>query len=205
MAEQTDDEIVRSLIEIKQKSEDSFEKNITIVAGGTLILSLTFVEKIVSLNNAEALPCLIISWGLLALTILINLVSHQVSSHLHGKTVDDFRSKNQDTMRNVSRRNFRITIINYATSISLVMGIIFLIVFCSVNAYFARNQTKEVEPKYYIMPIENEPIRPQTIEPDQQKGMPINIPRNPIPSAPINPAVNNPQTNPPSQPQNPSK
>lgn len=42
-------ERTRELLEnIKQKCEDDFEKNITYISAGTLVLSLTFIEKIVN-------------------------------------------------------------------------------------------------------------------------------------------------------------
>lgn len=50
------------ILRIKDKSEDNFEKNLIFITSGTLLLSLTFIEKIVPLANAKGIVWLIISW-----------------------------------------------------------------------------------------------------------------------------------------------
>lgn len=184
---EADEKIVMQLQVVKQKSEENYEKSITLISSGTLLLSLTFIEKII--KQPVLLWLLIVSWCLLAFTLLTNLISHQVSSHLHERTVQDFRDSNPETLNNVSKRNRTITWINWGTTACLISGICFLIIFCSINAYKMNRDTDQ--------------IKPQTIEPDQQKGMPINIPRGPspapsqqpstpppAPSAPITPPAN---------------
>jgi hypothetical protein len=177
----TDEQIIIQLQAVKQKSEEMYEKSVYLISSGTLLLSITFIEKIVKLATSIILWTLITSWVLLVITLLLNLISHQVSSHFHGKTVSDFQAKNENTIRNVQKRNLWIYGINIATSSCLIFGIGFLVLFCSINVNKMNRDT--------------EPIRPQTIEPDQQKGMPINIPRGPIPSSPSLPP-SQPSTNP---------
>ena len=60
------------LKKIKEKSEDDFEKNIVLFGTGTLVLSLTFIEKIVQLQGALAIWFLIASWALLTITLIVN-------------------------------------------------------------------------------------------------------------------------------------
>src|ERR1700743_287269 len=71
------------LARIKEKSEDDYEKNITYIAAGTLVLSLTFLEKVVNLKESDSVWFLILSWVLLSISLLGNLVSHQLSGMYH--------------------------------------------------------------------------------------------------------------------------
>lgn len=174
--ENGDEKIVADLVSTKVKSDENFEKGITFLAGGTLVLSLTFIEKIIKLNLCVAKWTLVLSWGLLAATLLLNLISHQISSRLHSKTIRDFVGGNQQTLINSDNRNKIINGINWGTSGTLISGIIFLIIFCSLNLY--------------SMPTEDKPILPKPISPDQTKGMPITITRNPTPAQqPVQPTA----------------
>jgi hypothetical protein len=74
-----------NLAKIKEKSEDDYEKNIVYISAGTLVLSLTFIEKIVNLKDSSVIWVLISSWCFLAVTLLFNLVSHQLSSFYHDR------------------------------------------------------------------------------------------------------------------------
>lgn len=47
---------------IKEKSEDDYEKNLVYISSGTLVLSLTFIEKIVPLQGSTVVWFLIASW-----------------------------------------------------------------------------------------------------------------------------------------------
>lgn len=177
-----DETIVKALIEVKQQSEENFEKGISVLAGGTLVLSMTFIEKIVSIGVCESKWTLIAGWIFLALTLLLNLISHQISSRLHGLTIQDFQNGEVETINNLAKRNRIIVGINWATSGLVMTGITFLIIFCSINSYKMQreSQTNQQRPG----------------APDQTKGMPINLPRGPI-QQPVQQPATTPQ---PSQP-----
>lgn len=128
---------------IKEKSEDDYEKNITYISAGTLVLSLTFIEKIVALGKAGYLWLLITAWGLLALTLIVNLCSHQLSAYYHDKSLDEFDKKDLNFIKNVKARNYFMRWINWCTIGSLTFGIISLILFCSINAYHTMTNSKE--------------------------------------------------------------
>jgi ABC-type transport system involved in multi-copper enzyme maturation permease subunit len=124
-----------NLQRVKEKSDDDFEKNITYISAGALGLSMTFIEKIVNLPKAIHFWILITAWGLLTLTLLANLLSHYLSSYYHEKTTDEFDDENPDILQNIDKRNKRLRQINVGTVISLILGIIFLIIFSSINLY----------------------------------------------------------------------
>ena len=59
------------LVKMKFESDKLYEKNITYITAGTLVLSLTFVEKIISLDKSYAIWILILAWSILVLTLLL--------------------------------------------------------------------------------------------------------------------------------------
>ncbi|MCL2682614.1 MAG: hypothetical protein FWE63_03885 [Bacteroidales bacterium] len=128
-----------TLVSTKYKSEEFYEKNITYITAGTLALSLTFIDRIVTLNNSCSIWLLITSWSILALTLLINLTSHQVSSWFHDKNIRDLDNlENSDNSKQIFSNNFyirnkKLWWMNFATTFGLITGIIFLIIFCSIN------------------------------------------------------------------------
>ena len=119
---------------VKEKSEDDFEKNITYISAGTLVLSMTFIEKIVTIKNSKLIWALIASWILLALTLLLNLISHQISSYYHDKSLEEYDKSDAKLEVNIKRRNQKIRNLNTTTIGLLIIGIFCLILYCSKNA-----------------------------------------------------------------------
>ncbi|WP_144888641.1 hypothetical protein [Lacibacter cauensis] len=122
------------LANIKDKSDDDYEKNITYIAAGTLVLSMTFIEKIVTLNKSNSIWILIFSWSVLVLTLLTNLISHQLSSLFHENTINEYDESNPKMLTNIKSRNRIIRRINWSTTFGLTLGLILLVIFCSINS-----------------------------------------------------------------------
>jgi hypothetical protein len=127
---------IRSVI---ANSEENYDKNILYIAAGTLVISITFLEKIVKIETAGNLFLIIISWIFLALCIIMNLLSHQVSGYyafkieeVYDLSGDDENQKLRTTKKH-DQYNLRIRWINWLTSIALGLGISFLVTFCSLN------------------------------------------------------------------------
>jgi hypothetical protein len=121
----------------KNKSDDDYEKNVTYISAGTLVLSLTFLEKVVKLNDSHALWFLISSWGFMALTLGINLVSHQLSSLFAEKNIQSLTEVDADpvgVVDTIQGRNKKLRILNWITTGTLFIGMACLIIFCSINA-----------------------------------------------------------------------
>lgn len=118
---------------IKEKSEDDFEKNITYISAGALAISLTFLEKIVPVKESTLTYLVISSWTLLVLTLLSNLLSHQYSSYIIDKTIDDVDDNSKDSIENWARRTKKIRIWNILNVVGLIIGIGLFIVFVSIN------------------------------------------------------------------------
>lgn len=161
------------LLRIKEKSEDDFEKNIIYIAAGTLVLSLTFIEKIVDLGSSSGIAFLIISWILLSITLLGNLVSHQISSFFHEKYRSLYANCADDDQLpdlKLKQYNFIIASFNWGTLFTLCTGIGMLVTFCSINAYQKANN------KFQTETMSTKENQPQTNQPDTQKGRTISRP-----------------------------
>ena len=122
---------IDTLIEIKNKSDDDYEKNVTFISSGTLLLSITFIEKIISINKSNSIWTLILSWIFLCLTLVINLFSHQLSSWYHEKSIEEYDY--DITNEIVRKRNKEIRYINWGTTFLLILGMIFLIILRLLN------------------------------------------------------------------------
>ena len=122
---------------IINKSEDDFEKNIVYLSAGGLTLSLLFIEKIIPIDgNVIIFWSLCLSWILLGLSLLVNLVSHLVSAKICKIGISD---KNNGTMSpdiRIKRKKDRAIItdsINYFNVALLGAGIIFMVIFVGIN------------------------------------------------------------------------
>ncbi|WP_149242980.1 hypothetical protein [Dyadobacter sp. 32] len=166
MAKTPDKEISVNLIQsIKDKSDDDYEKNVTYISAGTLVLSLTFLEKIVKLETSTGISFLIASWVLMGLTLGINLLSHQLSSLFAEKSYDENAEQKFEAkviVANIRSRNKVIRILNFVTTATLFLGMATLIIFCSINA---------LTPKTTVMP-EKAIINTDSLE---QKGRTVPV------------------------------
>jgi uncharacterized integral membrane protein len=170
------DKHLEDLARIKEKSEDDYEKNIIYIAAGTLVLSLTFLEKVVNLKESNAVWFLILSWILLSITLLGNLVSHQLSSMYHERCRLLYADAGNDTKEadgKVKKYNRNILKLNWGTTITLFLGILLLVIFCSINAYHTthlKNNLNDTTMSKQIKPY----------QPDTQKGRTISQPLKPV-------------------------
>jgi hypothetical protein len=101
-------EFRKSVYENKLKSEDDYEKYLTLISSGALALSITFIEKIVNLNNATCKGLLIAGWVLLTITLLGSLLSHFFSRKYSEKTINDIDDTNIEfevLLTNLEKRN----------------------------------------------------------------------------------------------------
>jgi hypothetical protein len=177
-------------LRLKEKGEDDYEKNIIYIAAGTLVLSLTFLEKIVNLEETNAVWYLIWSWIFLSITLLSNLVSHQLSSlyiercRIFYANCGDDRTYPDKKLKIYIKR---LSAVNWSATATLFLGISLLVIFCSINAY------KVSHSKLNENTIMSKSIKPQIHQPDLQKGR---LPSQPV-SVPTQKPTVQPQINPP--------
>lgn len=116
-------------------SEDDFEKNLVYLSAGSLVLSIGFIEKIVPMSKANCIGFLIISWCLIASTLLLNLASYLISAYHSTLAREDLDNEINPKLRydKVKNHNKRIRFVNWTSYTLFSLGIASLIIYCSIN------------------------------------------------------------------------
>ena len=104
----------RELYEIKQKSDDDFEKYITLISSGGLALTVTFINDLIPLNQSNHTYLIIVGWTALALTLFVSLFSHYKSSINLEKNINEIDSdlEYNKLNENIDHRNKNIDFLN---------------------------------------------------------------------------------------------
>ena len=126
-----------SLLEEKGKSDDDFEKYITFIASGGLGLTLTFINNISPLKESICIWTIVFGWFSLALTLFLNLLSHYISSSNNAKTIQEIDDdlSYEKFLENIDNRNKVVSGLNITSIITLGLGILFILIFTTINAY----------------------------------------------------------------------
>lgn len=152
-------EFRKSVYENKIKSEDDYEKYITLISSGALGLSITFIEKIVPLNSAIYKWVLILGWVLLTITLFVSLLSHFFSRKFSEKTIEDIDNdlEYESISENITKRNEYLEYFNFSTITTLFLGIISIVVFVSINIYnMSNNPNTKPNPNQQPKPLTEE-------------------------------------------------
>jgi hypothetical protein len=152
-------EFRKSVYENKVKSEDDFEKYITLISSGALALSITFIEKIVPLNTAYVKWILIVGWVLLTATLFASLISHFYSRKFSESTIEDIDNEieYEEILNNINKRNKCLEWINFSTISSLFLGIISIVIFVSINIInMSENSNPRPNPNQQPKPLTEE-------------------------------------------------
>lgn len=126
------EEYKAELITVFYKSQESFEKQLSFITSGTLALSLAFIKDIVDFNTANHKWIINSGWITLAITLIINLASHLLSSKSVEKSIRDIEDEKFEELSE-SFKNRRIEYINWATLGTLLIGVLLIILFISLN------------------------------------------------------------------------
>lgn len=173
------------LISQKDKSDNDFEKNHIYISAGTLALSLTFIEKVSPITHSKAVYALVAAWILLVTSLLVNFISHQISSRFTEKQIDlNDRTDNTDEVNQmIDKNNKRIRQINWFSVLSLIGGICLLVVYCSANAIKMSHLQNENNSDRIEQPKGDDFTKGRTNVPLQRPStsQPINTPQTPAP------------------------
>lgn len=170
-------EFRKSVFENKIKSEDDYEKYVTLISSGALGLSITFIEKIVPLNSAIEKWILILGWILLTITLFVSLLSHFFSRKYSEKTIEDIDNDIEYELisGNITSRNKCLEVFNFSTISTLFLGIISIVIFVSINIYIMNNNPNtKPTPNQQPKPLTEE--RGRTI-PKPPQSKPSSIPK----------------------------
>ncbi|MEO8794267.1 MAG: hypothetical protein ABI390_02310 [Daejeonella sp.] len=121
------------LIKIYEKSQDSFEKQLSYLSAGALGLSILFIEKTVTDISTSTFKFFLAgSWILLAITLVVNLISHSISARNSYKTINDIETDKYDSEK-AEKRIKQVNKINNLTITTFLLGILALIIFVIIN------------------------------------------------------------------------
>lgn len=141
----------KNLIEIINKSNEHFEKQLSFISGGALALSFIVIEKVLKdFFDTDCKWLLVAGWILLMLTLLLNLFSHKKAIEYHGKSYENINDHLADTKvkydyEGIVRRNNKIDRMNSLSLILLSLGLFSLILYTSINL-LCQKKTKSEPP-----------------------------------------------------------
>jgi hypothetical protein len=112
----------------RKEASSQFNKQIVYLSSGGLILTVGFVKDIVEIKTASCCCFLILSWMLLAGSLLLNLISHRSTMKAMDLELNDKcdESDKQDSIT-VQYDN--------ASVITLISGIGLFVIFVSINIF----------------------------------------------------------------------
>ena len=121
------------LVETQRKLNESYDKLIITLSGGSLALSITFLKDIIGSNKINDPIFLLLAWGLfvLSLTAILGEILFGIKAHKTAITqVDDGSIHNKKVGGNSS---FWSTATHWVAAISLVLGLLFISAFAFSN------------------------------------------------------------------------
>lgn len=126
-------EDLNNLEKTYEQSQNDFERQLSYISAGALGITITFFDKIVPVKSeAVSIWLIITAWISLALTLLINLFSHQLASVFLYATIKEINEDKEDLQKRFSRDKI-IQRLNWVTLFLLFIGILFIVFFSSLN------------------------------------------------------------------------
>jgi hypothetical protein len=123
----------KTLLSICSKSEDTFEKQLSYISAGSIGVSMLIVEHVIpKFSESNFRGVLLGGWISLALTLLLNLLSHVIAARLNYITVKEIDMEKYSSAKAEGRR-LAISLINYVTVSLLAVGIGCLIFYVYKN------------------------------------------------------------------------
>lgn len=114
------------LLDVRFYSAQNLDKQIVLINGGALILSMGFIEKIVIMSEGRLVWILIGSWCFFTISLVVNLFSHNQSIN-----AVDARILGEDNEADINNRRTKCQ--NNFSILAMMLGMVFLIIFISIN------------------------------------------------------------------------
>ncbi len=166
---------------VYEKSQEAFEKQLSYLSAGALAFSILFIQNVIKdIAHSTLKWSLLLSWILLSITLVVNLLSHHLASKNTFKSIKEIDDGNYDSEL-VNKRIKQINFLNTSTLISFFFGILLLIMFVILNS-----MNDEINnPKTDLQKGYTPTAGPQSNHPKPQTGQnptppPANIPTNPV-------------------------
>ena len=125
----------KELLDVFHKSQETFEKQLSYIAAGALSLSIGFIQEIVKpIKTSHNKWMLILGWGALIFTLLINLISHFIAGWHAKQGAKEAANFEKYDENKINRRGRWITGMNIATVATLTGGILLIVWYIVINA-----------------------------------------------------------------------
>lgn len=122
------------LIDAERDTAQQFDKAILTLAAGALALSITFINQIAPEPEPNSICYLITAWSLFALSILSTLISFLSSQAACRQSRDVLDQQISGITSSKKTSAHTVTnILNYFSIGSFILGVIFLVIFSSIN------------------------------------------------------------------------
>lgn len=148
-AEQLYDDFKKGVQDDIRSGTENFDKNLLALSSGALGISLAFVKDIVPLQEAHLLFCLIASWIMFALCILVTMASFQVSIKALECSLpfsEKYYFNDERDALDKHRDTFWCRAVDWCTwtaGILFVIGLVCTIVFVCVNVGEKKHMSKD--------------------------------------------------------------
>ncbi len=121
------------LVETQRKLNESYDKLIITLSGGSLALSITFLKDIIGSNKINDPIFLLLAWGLfvLSLTAILGEILFGIKAHKKAITQVDDGSIHKQKVGGKS--SYFSSFAHWLASISLILGLLFISVFAYFN------------------------------------------------------------------------
>jgi hypothetical protein len=125
-----------TLIKSMLSSEEWFDKNLTFIAGGAILLSVSFLDKLVPYKDAICKWTLIAAWFVLMASLVLNLLAHRRSSLNQMTTLNELDEEDElNAFEKAQERNRKMNQLTLGATWSMATGLLLLIIYCSINLY----------------------------------------------------------------------
>jgi hypothetical protein len=148
----------------RMDSELEIDRYVKFLAGGALVLSLTFIGNIIPNNDtAIIVPWLIIGgWLFLVIALVINFTSYFLTIRNAKKAIDEIDS-DKDWEKSVKKRNKLINRCNISAATVTILGVLGITLFISLNIQkvmseenINREESIELEERSQTLPTPRE-------------------------------------------------
>ncbi len=132
-------ELRKQYIDLMAKAWTDFDKTLLAISGGSLGLSLTFVEKIVPMDRATDVWMLVASWLFLGSAMLLALFSHYASAHATEALIDRIHEDMglPEPERSINKKALDWSAMTrWANRIAMtgtMIGVALAVTFCAIN------------------------------------------------------------------------
>ncbi len=114
-------------------SSEQFDKSILYVSSGTLGISVTMIDKIVDIKNVDNKWLLFTAWVLETITILLFTINHLASVRTFSNEITDEKESSIENKTLSKTLNKIVKQVNNISVATLILGIIFLLIFIIIN------------------------------------------------------------------------